>query len=286
VKFQWDQRNAHKRPVLRSGLLVACILLPSALWGQLAIRSVDALQSFFPGESMVRVFVSNRSGSPISKMSRVRVYQEASATAALFSEMNWKKLDVLPGQTVLETAIVPLPAVTWETRFLLQWLDDSGSVLGSSVAIVYPTNLLKELAILAGHQALGVYDPADELKSLLTNQGVEVADLQSCGIAQFTGRLAVIGPFLSKEEIYPGLKRQIKRLAERGVAVLWIEPPPGPADELQPSFSIQLTGKGCLVIIQAELVTHLAASPEAQSHLVRLARLTAVACPKTLVKSD
>ena len=62
----------------------------------------------------------------------------------------WKTLEVLPGQTVVESAELNFPAVNAETRFVIQWLAGADRVLGVSDALVYPTNPLAQLLPLIG----------------------------------------------------------------------------------------------------------------------------------------
>jgi hypothetical protein len=69
------------------------------------------------------------------------------------------------------------PAVNAETRFLVQWLENTNRVIGKTEVLVYPTNLLKELKALMGENVLGVLDPSNEFKPLLKQNGVEIADL-------------------------------------------------------------------------------------------------------------
>ena len=46
---------------------------------------------------------------PLDLALRARLYQASSATAIPLSETPWKRLEVLPGQTVLESALIACP---------------------------------------------------------------------------------------------------------------------------------------------------------------------------------
>src|ERR1035437_3374124 len=81
-----------------------------------------------------------------------RIFQTSSATAVRLGEMPWKKLQVLPGQTVIESVQLDFPAVKAETKFLVQWLENTNHIIGRTEVLVYPTNLLAELKTLAGDE--------------------------------------------------------------------------------------------------------------------------------------
>lgn len=173
-----------------------------------------------------------------------RVCQTTSANAAPLPERPWKPLTVLPGQTVLETAALDFPAVRVETSFLVQWLDGANAVLGKTEVRVFPTNLLARLQTLAGDSPLGVFDPADQLKPLLRPLAAEFQDLAEDGTDKFTGKLAVFGPFAPKSQMRASLTSDIRALAKRGAAVVWLQPPPAPRDSLRPSFHTVRVGGG------------------------------------------
>ena len=116
-----------------------------------------------------------------------RIFQTSSATAVQLGEVPWKKLSVLPGQTVLESAPLDFPAVKAETKFLVQWIENTNHVLGKTEVLVYPTNLLAELKPLAGDEPPGVFDPQNQLKPLLKRLKLEFSDLENSGLEYFSG---------------------------------------------------------------------------------------------------
>ena len=158
----------------------------------------------------INVRFRNPSASPVAADLRTRLYQASSATAAPLGEAPWKKLAVLPGQTVLESATATFPAVKAETRFLVQWLDGTNQVIGVTQVLGYPPDLLKELKPLAGDDPLGVLDPQNQLKPLLKAAAVEFQDLEDTGLENYHGKLAIIGPFQSR-----GQMRKACRTASR-----------------------------------------------------------------------
>jgi hypothetical protein len=204
---------------------------------------------------------------------RTRLYQTSSATAAPLSEKAWKKIEILPGQTVLESASLDFPDVNAETRFLIQWLEDTNRILGKTEVLVYPTNLLGELKPLLGEEILGVLDPNGELKPLLKQNHVEFSDLGETALGDFQGRLAIIGPFSTKAQMREGLAETIQKIVGKGAAVVWIQPPRGLKDQIKPSFYIVPEGKGSVVVVQADLVAKLPENPKSQLNLVYFCKL-------------
>ncbi len=210
---------------------------------------------------------------------RSRIMQLTSATAVCVGEAPWKKLQVLPGQTVLETVALDFPPVNAETRFLVQWIDGSSNVLGSTDVFVYPTNLLAELGVLMGHAdgVLGVFDPENQLKPLLTNLKVSFVDLENTVAENFRGKLAVMGPFDSKASARPISTAQIKTLSENGVAVVWIQ---SAAQDLRsgdeaprPSFYSVVAKEVATVVVRPEVVTNLPRNPRSQLNLIYFCKL-------------
>jgi hypothetical protein len=93
-------------------------------------------------------------------------------------EIAWKRLRVLAHQTVLESAKLDFPEVRTGTRFLAQWLDESGHKVGQVILMVYPQHILKGLKPLADEQPVGLFDPLNQLKPLLKTGGVDFEDLE------------------------------------------------------------------------------------------------------------
>ena len=137
--------------------------------------------------------------------------------------------------------------------------------------LVYPTNLLAELSALAGNATLGVFDPNDELKPILRTLAIAFQDLVQDGTEKFHGTLAVFGPFASPDQTRAGLGRDIRALAKRGVAVVWLQPPLVTHAPLKPSFYTVRDRVGTVVVGQGDLVSNLKDRPEAQLNLLRLA---------------
>jgi hypothetical protein len=254
-----------------SALLAAA---PFATGAELAVVADAQAQAVFAGVArQIEAAFRNSGNEPAKADLHMRLYQTTTATAVLVREAAWKPLQVLPGQTVLETATLDFPAVRAETRFLVQWLDGTNTVLGKTEVRVFPTNLLARLQTLAGETQLGLFDPADQLKPLLRLLAVPFQDLAENGTDKFAGKLALFGPFVSKAQMRASLVSDIRALAKRGVAVVWLQPPPAPRDPLRPSLQLVREEGGAIVVAQHSLVERPSENPEAQLNLLQLAEL-------------
>jgi hypothetical protein len=255
--------------------IVALVIggLASVGRAQLAVESNAAPPCIFPGAGRsISVVFHNAANQNEEAEIHTRLYQTTSATAVLLGDKPWKKLEVLPGQTVLESTPLDFPAIKAETTFVVQWLEGD-RVLGRTEITAYPTNLLAELKPLAGEDGVGVYDPNDQLKPTLKNLKVHFENLEDSVLEDFSGRLAIIGPFKSKEQLHEGLASRIRALAKKGAAIVWLQPPPAKRDKLQPSFYSVAVNQRMVVIAQANLVEDLSNSPKPQANLLFLCRL-------------
>jgi hypothetical protein len=215
----------------------------------------------------------NEDGKPVFAEIATRILQASSGTTMPISVVPWKSLEVLSGQTVIENALVAFPAVEAETPFVVQWIERNGRVLGKTTVLVYPTNLLSRLSILGGGQPMGLLDPEKHFKALFTALSEKAADLQNLGGDRFEGKLAIVGPVSAKAEIGTDLYRNVKVLASKGVAVVWVQSPPANRDLLKPSFYFAKEGKGTVLAVQSYLVDDFAHRPQSQLNLIELARL-------------
>jgi hypothetical protein len=233
-----------------------------------------APQCVFSGQSRnIAVVWRNPSDAIVGAEISARILQTSSATVVHVGEVPRKKLQVLPQQTVLESAQLDFPAVKAETKFLIQWLENSNQVIGKTEVLVYPTNLLAELKPLAGDEPLGVFDPQNQLKPLLRNLKLDFTDLENSDLENFSGSLAIIGPFQSKAQMREGLARQIKALAKKGTAIVWLQPPSKKRDKLLPSFYSVPENTNAVVVVQPELVSNLPDNPQSQLNLIYFSRL-------------
>jgi hypothetical protein len=259
------------KAALLTGLVTA--LCAPLVHAQLQVlTNTEPQLAFAGGGREVSVRFHNPSSSPVTADLRTRLFQASSTTAAPVGETPWKKLTVMAGQTVLESAALAFPPVKAETRLLVQWLDGTNKVIGVTEVLVYPPDLLKDLRPLADEAPIGALDPQNQLKPLLKAAVVEYQDLEDSGLEAYAGKLAVIGPFQSRAQMREGLPDRVKALALKGVAVVWIQAPPEKRHELKPSFYTVAEGKGAVVVVQADLAANFAQSPQAQLNLIQLAR--------------
>ncbi len=254
---------------------------------QLNVLSGNNVQSVFSGIGrQIVVSLSNSSVCPVEVKARTRLFQTSSATAALVVEAPWKNFQILPGQSIAESVNLDFPAVKAETRFVIQWIEGASNVVGRTEVFVYPTNLLARLKTLAGDEPVGVFDPANQLKPLLGSMAVEFQDLIEDGTDKLRGKLAIFGPFKSKSQMRASLKDDVRVLAKRGVAVVWLLPPPEKHVPLKPSFYTVRDDAGAVVVVAHDVVTQLAERPEAQLNLLRLAEEALHPTPLSLPETE
>jgi hypothetical protein len=251
--------------------MLACCWAGTAC-AQLQLLPDKESQRVFAGEARaVRAQFRNADDNMFEADLRTRLLQVSSATAIPLGETAWKKLRVLPGQTVVESAMLNFPRVKAETRFLVQWFESTNRIIGKTEVLVYPTNLLNDLKPLAGEKPVGVLDPQNQLKPLLKKLDLEFADLEDTGLASFTGKLAIVGPFKSRELTPDDLAERIATFARKGGAVVWIQPPPSERErKLAATFYTVPLGDGAVVVAQAKLISGLADDPSAQLNLIHL----------------
>jgi len=265
-------------------LLLLALQLPAQTNGPaLQLRPDPEPQRVFAGAARAVTVVWHNDGPQLAEADiSARLIQTTSATAVRLGETPWKKLQVLPRQTVIEAAALDFPAVKAETKFVVQWLAGTNEILGKTEVLVYPTNLLAELKPLAGDDGPGLYDPQNQLKPLLKLLKLRFTDLQNGGLEDYSGKLAIIGPFSSRSQLREGLADRLKTMAKKGVAVVWLQPPPEKTDKPIPSFYSVTAGTNAVVVVQPELVADLAENPQSQRNLICFCHLALTPEPLVL----
>ncbi|HTV39603.1 MAG TPA: hypothetical protein VMF08_03435 [Candidatus Sulfotelmatobacter sp.] len=254
----------------------------NAAGAQLEIVSNGAPESVFCGsQNQISIIFHNGGSESFDGEIRMRVFQATSDTAVSMGEAAWKKLEVLPQQTVLESAQLNFPPVNAETLFLIQWISDSNRVVGTTSVLVYPTNLFQALRPFLDRKNFGVFDPGNQLKPLLKRQGISFADLGEMKLDDFRGRLAIIGPFQSQEEVPKGLANRIKTIARKNVAVVWIQPPQAVSlasplnwerKRIEPTYYWVRKRQTAIVIVRPDMASDLPKNPQSQVTLIYLCR--------------
>src|SRR5947207_799231 len=130
------------------------------------VTQTERQKVFGGGQSSVSLMWRNLGDDTAKAPISMRLFQASSATAVPLREAGWKTLEILGGQNILETATLDFPVVRAETRFFVQWVQQTNHVLGITEVWVYPTNILQELSVLADQRPLGVFDPQNRLKPL------------------------------------------------------------------------------------------------------------------------
>ena len=235
-----------------------------------------APQCVFSGPSRNIVVVwHNPTDAIIGVEISARILQTSSATAVQSGETSWKRLQMLPQQTVLESAQLNFPPVRAETRFLVQWVENSNNILGKTEVLVYPTNLLTELKLLVDESEnnLGVLDPNKMLKPALNSSAIEFVDLEEAVLDNFSGKLAIVAPSSPDNPEWSDLAKRIAKLARKGTPVVWIPSTPKKRDTLQPSFYCVPENRAVVVVVQPELVADLLSNPQSQINLIYFCKL-------------
>jgi hypothetical protein len=255
-------------------LWTAAACLQAGIAGaQLQLVAAAETPCVFAGEGRtIPATFHNPATNAVQADIRTLLLQASSATAAPLLEAAWKQLEVLPGQTVLESAPFSFPSVKAETTFIIRW-QNGPELLGTTEVRVYPDNLLQTLKPLAQDTAIGVLDPQNQIKPLLQNARIDFADLARCGLEAFSGRLAIIGPFADATQMPTDIAKQARALAKRNTGVVWLQPPPGKHDQLRPSFYSVPAGAAAVIVAQPDQVAGLADDPRAQLRLVRFCEL-------------
>ncbi|HEY4416807.1 MAG TPA: hypothetical protein VGO57_14040 [Verrucomicrobiae bacterium] len=257
------------RRIIAIGLLTGLGINPGR--AQLQVLPDKEPQGVFAGRAReINMTWKNTSDKMTTAKIHARIWQTTSATAVAYDDVAWTRLQVLPHQTILTTARFDFPPVKAETKFLVQWLAGPNDILGATTVNVFPANLLAELKPLLGDATMGVYDPDNELKPALENSRVKFDDLEVSGFENFVGRLVVVKT-ISAQMPPERLLRVVKMLAQKNVAVVWIQPPLQ-EEKLLPSFYPVTAGTNAIVVAQPDLVEDFSRNPQSQINLIRLCR--------------
>ena len=255
--------------------VIACCW-PWAAPAQLQLLPDQQPQRVFAGDARNVAVVWHNAGNNTAEAEiRARILQTSSAITVRLGETPWKRLQMLPRQTVLESARLDFPAVKAETKFLVQWLENSNSIIGRTEVWVYPTNMLDELKSLVDEadKNLGVLDPKNQLKPALRSSAVKFVDLAETVLDDFAGKLAMVGPCGPDDPEWNGLANRISKLAQKGTPVVWIQSPLKKRDKIQPSFYAVPQSRAVVVVVQPELVADLPDHPQSQLNLIYFCKL-------------
>ena len=271
--------------LLNTGMLILAYCWSGVAGEQLQLLPDTEPQSVFAGaDRKITVVWHNAGDEMVNTHISARIFQTSSAMAVQSSEVSWKKLQVLPQQTIVESAGFDFPVVKTGTKFLIQWLENTNRIIGKTEALVYPTNLLEELKLLMGQsgETLGVLDPQGQIKPTLNQAAIKFVDLAEATLDAFSGRLAIVGTCGTNDPEWNGLAARISELAKRGTPVIWIQSPPLRSDKIVPSFYVVPQGRAVVVVVQPELIADLAENPQSQLNLVYFCQLALNPQPSVL----
>jgi len=253
-----------------------CIVLLGLLVAVSAFCDIEFLAPpqmdtvFSDADRRICVTIRNSGAEAFERQLHYSIKQVAGSVTAPVALVPWKKLHLLPGQTVIECEMLSFPAVRSPTRFALRWMDGQ-RLLGKTDVLVYPSDLLHELKSIVSPLAIGVIDPQGVMKPLLARYKIDYEDLERTELEQFTGRLVIAGPFTDAEQVAPRLGPRLSKLAARGISAVWIQPPHHVPSSLPSWYCIRDQGKP-IVVAQSTTVSSLADSPIAQLTLIEMVK--------------
>ncbi|MBI4023450.1 MAG: hypothetical protein HY360_00620 [Verrucomicrobia bacterium] len=260
---------------LRHFLVVWLGAWPLLSWSQVQVVPDETLPAVFAGAPQkIKILFRNPGEKTAQADLRTRIFQVSSATLMPVGDAQpWKKLEVLPGQTVIESATLTFPEIKTGARFQVQWLDDQNKIIGRTDLLVYPQDLLKQLKTLAGDKPLGLRDSSDQLKPLLKQAKVEFEDLEKeGGLDAFHGRLA-IAIFTSKEQAHSETREHFFLRVKQDLALVWIQPIERKASAPVIPAHVTRLGAGAVVIAEPSAIANLKDSALSQLNLLGFAEL-------------
>jgi hypothetical protein len=234
--------------------------LVAALWPLGATAQIELVPDaeppavFATRPQNIRVTLRNVGDTTVTSDVQILLFQLTSATTVPIGNARpWKKIQILPRQTVLETLPLEFPAVRSSSRFRIELPG-----IGSVEVTAYPRDLLQRLNMLAGDQPLGVFDPAGQMKPLLKQVGVNVADFET---EPTDSKLAIV--WWNGQNLPDSVESRLKK----GLSAVWIRSSAFPS-----SYAVRV-GAGAVVVAPASSLHGLADSPLAQLNLIRDAEL-------------
>lgn len=232
----------------------------ATLWPLTAMAQIELVPDaeppavFASRPQNLRITLRNAGDAIVTNDVQTLLLQLSSATTVSTGKARpWKRIQILPHQSVLEILTLEFPAVRSANRFRVEL-----SGIGSTEVTVYPDDLLHRLNTLAGEQPLGVYDPDAQLKPLLKQAAVSVVDFET---EPADSKLAIVWSDL------PNLPDSIQSSVKKGMSAVWIR-----SSAIPTTYTVH-RGAGVIVVVPASTVRGLADSPLPQLNLIRDAEL-------------
>ena len=239
----------------KTWLLLLATGCPAVAMAQWQLLPDPEPQSVFAGDHrLVKLTWLNAGDQPAEAEIRTRLWQASSSTAIRLGDTPWKTLRAQAHQTLLEPATLDFPAIKAPTPFILQWLDRSNQVLGTTRVQVYPTNLLDDLKRLLPRSGdtLGVLDPHQQLIPTLRSAALPFINLAEGTLTNFAGQLLLVGPCDPADPEWDGLADRLRQVARNGTPVVWIQAAPARPDQPRPSFYLVTQHRAAVVVVQPE----------------------------------
>ncbi len=234
--------------------------LVAALWPLGATAQIELVPDAEPPAAFasrpqnIHVTLRNVGDAIATSDVQTLLFQLTSASAVPIGKARpWKRIQILPRQTVVETLALEFPPVRSSSRFRVEL-----SGIGPMDVTVYPNGLLKRLSALAGEQPLGVYDPDGQLKPLLKQTSVSVSDFET---EPTDSKLTIV--WSSAASLPDSIASRVKK----GMSAVWIR-----SSTIPTTYAVH-QGAGVVVVAPASTVRGLADSPLEQLSLIRDAEL-------------
>lgn len=204
------------------------LAFPLSLAAQLAVSPEPETPSVFSGEPAgIAVLVGNGGRETVKVGLVTRVFQLSSATKIPLSEKQpWKELEVLAGQTVREKIELTFPALAEPAFYRVEFANAAGEPFGAMPVRACPRNVLQTLARWSGERPVGVLEAGGKLGDLLKKNGVTTTEITGESAADFRGPLAILRSADGSAAEKQRLRTIAATLAQRSVAVLWLQPAP------------------------------------------------------------
>jgi hypothetical protein len=230
-------------------------LWPLAATAQIQLVADSNTQAVFAGcTQTVKVVLRNPGDESVARDVEIRLFQLAAAGAVPIGDARlWKRINILPRQTVLENTTVTLPEVRAATGFGIELVG-----IGRVRVTAWPHDLLQRLKTLAGDVPLGVFDPDGQLKPPLKQASVTMADFE---IEPTDSKLAIV--WSNGRNLPESVESRVKK----GMSAVWIR-----SSAVPTSYAVRL-GAGVVVVAPETTFRGLADSPLPQLTLIRDAEL-------------
>jgi hypothetical protein len=227
------------------------LMLPVLASAQIEIVPDEQMPAVFAGRPQtIRMLFRNSSNETVETKVETRLRQLSAGTAMTVSNtQSWKRIRLLPQQTVVETYITTFSPVRAATKFEIEWIG-----IDRTPIMVYPPDLLKKLSYLAGEKPLAIFDPDNRLRSLTKQAGIEFTDYE---MESADARLAIA--WSNAKELPEFITKRVKN----GMAAVWIRSSASAA-----AYAVRLD-TGIVVMASASSVSPLADSPRAQLDLIK-----------------